>query len=261
MQTQPTVISKPANWHSNRHGVKPVMIVAHGTAGVDSVAYLQRGGEYKDGSDRKVSIHCLISKSGTIYRMVPDERVANHAGFSRVTIGGKTYHPDGVNCNVASLGVELENNQSGNDPYPDAQLLAFGWLVLQWRNRWGNLPIVRHGDIDSKRRRDPVKLSVATLEQWVTQASVVFAPDVPSDNANQLIEQTWARWGNPPLDKAARTFAIPQVWFKQAERLGMCAGDAFYPSKDGGLVFQVFKNGFIYGPATGRLDQYRVIYF
>jgi hypothetical protein len=131
--TLPKIVSKPANWHSDRHGVTPKFIVAHGTAGIDSVAYLQRGGEKKDGSDRKVSIHVLIAKDGTIYRMVPDERVANHAGYGRVVINGKTYQSDGVNCNVASLGFELENLQNGKDPYSRNQLLSMG-LVLGAKN-------------------------------------------------------------------------------------------------------------------------------
>jgi len=168
----------PANWHSPRDGATPQAIVAHGTAGTDSRRYLQRGGERPDGSDRKVSIHALIQKDGTIYRMVDDERVANHAGgvvlsngmlSSRLTIGDRTYR--GAQVNRYTLGFELENLQNGLDPYPDVQLLAMGWQINAWRQRYGPLPVTRHATIDPGRRSDPAGLTVAAIELWAKRAA------------------------------------------------------------------------------------------
>lgn len=166
----------PARWQSSRDGAPVLAIIAHGTVGTDSRSYLQRGGSLPDGSDRKVSIHVLIAKDGTIYRMVPDERVANHAGgqlvggqySSVLTVGGQTYR--GHQINRRTLGFELENLQDGRDPYPDAQLLAMGWQIARWRSRYGFLPLYRHAQIDPGRRRDPVGLTVETMELWVRRA-------------------------------------------------------------------------------------------
>lgn len=173
----------PANWQSPRDGAVPLAIVMHGTGGTDSRRYLQRGGALPDGSDRKVSIHILIDKAGTIYRMVDDECVANHAGgvllangmlSSRLTIGGMTYR--GAQVNRRTLGIELENLQTGADPYPDAQLLAMGWQINAWRGRYGALPVTRHATIDPGRRSDPVGLTVATIELWATRAAAAAQP-------------------------------------------------------------------------------------
>lgn len=172
----------PARWHSPRGGARPLAIIAHGTVGVDSRRYLQRGGDRADGSDRQVSIHVLIQKDGTIYRMVRDEDAAHHAGgirrpdgtlSSRMSINGTVYRGHAVNTH--SLGFELENLQNLKDPYPDAQLLALGWQINQWRQRWGPIPVIRHATIDPGRRTDTVGLSVAQIELWAVRAAEAAA--------------------------------------------------------------------------------------
>jgi hypothetical protein len=168
----------PARWQSSRDGRAPLAIVAHGTGGTDSRAYLKRGGDLADGSDRKVSIQVLIQKDGTIYRMVADEQAAHHAGgivlpdgtiSSALTLAGQTYR--GHRINQVTLGFELENLQNGKDPYTDAQLWSMGWQIARWRSRYGALPLVRHATLDPKRRRDPYGLTVATMELWATRAA------------------------------------------------------------------------------------------
>lgn len=176
MQNPPINHDYPARWQSGRDGAPVLAIIAHGTGGSDSRAYLARGGDLPDGSDRKVSIHVLIQKDGTIYRMVADERTANHAGgqlvggvySSVLTVGGATYR--GAQVNRRTLGFELENRQDGTDPYPDAQLLAMGWQIARWRSRYGYLPLYRHAQIDPGRRSDPKGLTVDTMELWVRRA-------------------------------------------------------------------------------------------
>ncbi len=185
----PQVVSLPADNSIARVG-RPLVIVAHDTEGVDSRNTLQHG----DG--RGVSIHCLIQKfpranhttdvlpglpprtSGVVvYRMVPDERGANHAGFSTWTYQGKTYTPSGVNVNAISLGFELEckGKSDPTDHYTDDQLLAAGWLINLWRAKYGPTPLVRHAEIDPTRRSDTFHLSTAELEKWATAAALVYA--------------------------------------------------------------------------------------
>lgn len=163
----PKIEQLPYNWWTDRAGQAIVAIIAHGTVGTDSRAYLSRGGDLPDGSDKKVSIHALIQKSGDpIYRYVPDERGANHAGY-----GTMPYPWTGINPNKCTLGFELENLQNGADPYPDTQLMAMGWLINAWRATWGHLPIYRHADIDPSRRSDTVGLTVGQIEEWCVKAA------------------------------------------------------------------------------------------
>lgn len=167
--------SYTANWHTSRDGLAIAAVVAHGTGGYDNDAgrrYLQRGGEKADGSDRKVSIHCYISKKGVIYRMVPDDKGANHAGAASAVlkVGTKTYRAGKIN--QVTLGFELANLQDGVDPYTEAQLNAMGWLIADWRRLHGPLPLYRHAEIDPTRRSDPVRLSVAAMEARVPDPSV-----------------------------------------------------------------------------------------
>lgn len=166
----PSVVNLPALYSSDRLGERPVAIIAHGTAGKDSREYLRTGG------GRGVSIHSLIRKDGIIYRMVPDARGANHAGAttSSFTLNGRTY--TGGLVNRATLGFELENLQDGRDPYTEPQLLAMGRQIAEWRAQWGNLPVLRHGDLDPTRRRDPYQLSVEQMELWTLKAVATTPP-------------------------------------------------------------------------------------
>jgi hypothetical protein len=89
-------------------------------------------------------------------------------------LSGHTYRGKAVN--QATLGFELENLQDGRDPYTDPQLLAMGWQIATWRARYGNLPLLRHADLDPTRRRDPYQLSVETMERWSARAQAQMAP-------------------------------------------------------------------------------------
>lgn len=234
-------------WYSPRNGRRPMFIVAHATVGADSRAYLARGGELPDGSDRKVSIHVLIAKDGTLYRMLPDDRAANHAGFGTYQIGGTTYDPDaddGTNVNTVSLGFELENLQNGKDPYPDEQLKAMAWQINDWRRQYGPLPLVRHADIDPTRRSDTLGLSVAMME---AQCRALFP----------TADDEWAAWG-VPIPLAQRGWGIPKRWLAELRAgrgLGAAAsGEIPAP----GMVFQVFERGAIwYHKDGGATDVYR----
>jgi hypothetical protein len=167
----PQIKQLPYTWSTPRGGRKIEAIIAHGTVGTDSRAYLSRGGDLPDGSDKRVSIHVLIPKAGDpIYRYVPDAVGANHAGFGHMPARFTQ-----VNPNLITLGFELENLQDGKDPYPDSQLLAMGWQINAWRKAYGYLPVLRHTDIDPPPRKyDTVGLSVAQIEQWCVKAAALL---------------------------------------------------------------------------------------
>ncbi len=232
--TQPAVSLEyyPANWSTNRAGAAISAIVVHNTVGRDSRAYLKRGGDAPDGSDKKVSVHILARKDGTLYRYLDDTRGANHAGFGTMPQG----FPQ-VNPNRCTLGIELENASSKTphvfDPYPDSQLLAFGWQINSWRNLHGHIPILLHRELDPTRRADPVWLTTDTLETWCVRAA---------EHYNQDPFIAWGPIGKPGGD--ARSWAIPQKWLTMKGPLGACVSPETY-SASGRYSVAEFQGGII----------------
>jgi hypothetical protein len=170
MPQVPTIIEHASAHWSDRAGEVIRAIVAHGTVGTNSLAYLTKNA-------RKVSIPYLIARDGTIYHMVADDKAANHAGAatSKLTVGGVVYR--GGEVNRVTTGFELESLQQGTpDDYTEPQLLSMGWLLNDIRRRHGALPLFRHATLDPSRRSDPVGLSVTQMEAWAAKAAVYFAP-------------------------------------------------------------------------------------
>jgi len=167
MPIAPTIIQLPYTYWTERASAPVNAIVAHNTVGTDSRKYLSQGGP------RKVSIHSLIQKDGILYRYVPDERGANHAGYGTMPAG---YPP--INPNRCTIGFELENASNGAgrvDPYTEPQLLTMGWEINRIRAKFGALAIFRHADLDPKRRSDTVGLTIPEMEQWADKAAAHYA--------------------------------------------------------------------------------------
>jgi N-acetylmuramoyl-L-alanine amidase len=102
----------------------------------------------------KVSSHYMVEEDGRIFRLVPEERRAWHAGAS--------YWKGQRNINGASIGVEIVNpgHEFGYRPFPDAQIAAVIALCADIRSRWqiGNDRIVGHADVAPGRKDDPGEL-------------------------------------------------------------------------------------------------------
>ena len=133
-----------------------IMVVLHATAGRfpgDFNWLRQGGGRNRAGKDVPVSIHYYIDKKGKVSQMVDDVNVAWHAGVSEWKIDGRLRRF----CNAFSIGIELENRNSGSDPYPqpqyEATLSLTRELVQRYKIKRGNL--VRHLDISPGRKTDP----------------------------------------------------------------------------------------------------------
>jgi N-acetyl-anhydromuramyl-L-alanine amidase AmpD len=128
------------------------MVVVHATAarGPGDYNYLRRGGS----DDRPVSIHYYIDKAGNISQMVDDKDIAWQAGASTWKVDGNFISPS---CNPISVGIELENLNTGRDPYPAAQYAATLELVrfLVSKYKIPRNQLVRHLDIAPKRKTDP----------------------------------------------------------------------------------------------------------
>ncbi|MCS6840193.1 MAG: N-acetylmuramoyl-L-alanine amidase [Roseiflexus sp.] len=149
--------------YGSRRGRSISMIVLHATAGSarSALAWLTNPAA-------RVSAHYLIDKAGQIYRLVPDEYAAWHAG--RAEWRGETA------INEISLGIELENANNGHDPYPMAQLNALVDLTREKVAQYRIAPdmVVRHLDIAIPRGRknDPAGFP------WVEFLRRIF-PDPP----------------------------------------------------------------------------------
>jgi len=149
----------PSKNYSNRNTDRIDMIVMHGTAGgyKGSLAWL------KD-RESEASTHYLITKTGDIYQMVADEKKAWHAGESRWDGEG--------DCNQYSLGIELENEEDDNDPYPGEQIAAAIMLCKFKQQEYEISPdrIVGHKEISPGRKTDPVGIDMVEFRKHFEQS-------------------------------------------------------------------------------------------
>ena len=102
----------------------------------------------------KVSSHYVVEEDGRIFRLVPEERRAWHAGVS--------FWKGVRDINTASVGIEIVNpgHEFGYRPFPDAQIASVIALVADIRTRWtvDNDRIVGHSDVAPERKDDPGEL-------------------------------------------------------------------------------------------------------
>jgi N-acetylmuramoyl-L-alanine amidase len=128
----------------------PDMIVLHYTGMETGEAAIAR---LRDPA-AKVSAHYVVEEDGRVFRLVPEERRAWHAGVS--------FWKGRQNLNGASIGVEIVNpgHEFGYRPFPDAQVAAVIALVGEIRSRWTveDNQIVGHSDIAPDRKEDPGEL-------------------------------------------------------------------------------------------------------
>lgn len=142
-QTPPLAIKDlPADdQHLTPGTLTPRLIILHSTAGTDSRAWLTTSPQ------SVVSVHRLINRWGTMYKIADDTTICNHVGYS--TLWGLK------NLNPYALGIEFENLNDGVQPYPTAQVTAGAWQCAEWIGRWGYLPIFGHYQVDTQGKTDP----------------------------------------------------------------------------------------------------------
>lgn len=102
----------------------------------------------------RVSAHYCIDEDGTVYRLVPEERRAWHAGVS--------FWAGARDINARSIGIELVNpgHSCGYRPFPEAQMRALEVLA---RGILAHHPIpphrvLGHSDVAPVRKVDPGEL-------------------------------------------------------------------------------------------------------
>ena len=238
-------------------------IVIHATAGRNpsDLAWLRQGGDER----RPVSCHYYIDKAGQVSQLVQDEDTAWHAGASQWTIDG--HNLDGLNS--VALGIELENLNTGRDPYPAAQILAAIALTRELVQRY-QVPrsqLVRHLEISPGRKTDPAGFP------WSNFVAQVYAEQTaaPTDPQAQLhilmldLAYRVAGGGAPanwPLLQVARRLALgmPVAIISGANptpATGSAQDDRDRAVRLAGqmpLLVEVYARDVLYAPVVGSSD-------
>jgi N-acetylmuramoyl-L-alanine amidase len=126
------------------------MLVFHYTGMTTAVAALERLCD----PDARVSAHYVVEENGVIWRLVPENRRAFHAGVS--------CWEDERDLNTVSLGIEIVNpgHEWGYRPFPEIQMASVEALCRDLVARYWIPPhrVVGHSDIAPERKSDPGEL-------------------------------------------------------------------------------------------------------
>jgi len=144
-----TLIEAPSP-NFNARTAPPDTIVLHYTG-------MRTGAEALDrlrDPEAKVSAHYLVEEDGRVFRLVPEERRAWHAGIGS--------WKGAADLNSSSIGLEIVNpgHEFGYREFPDAQVAAVIDLLDGIRGRWtvSNSQIIGHSDLAPERKDDPGEL-------------------------------------------------------------------------------------------------------
>ncbi len=125
----------------------PDMVILHYTGMPTGEAALARLCD----PEARVSAHYLIEEDGRVFRLVPEERRAWHAGVS--------FWKGETNLNGCSIGIEIVNpgHDWGYRAFTDAQIERLIEVMDDIRSRW-QAPdgrILAHSDVAPDRKLDP----------------------------------------------------------------------------------------------------------
>lgn len=145
------MIDYPCLNHEPRsEGAQVDMLVLHYTGMESPEAALDRLCD----PAQKVSAHYMIDEDGTVFRLVPEERRAWHAGLA-------CWRGD-RNINDRSIGIELVNpgHDLGYRPFPEEQMAAVERLAREILDRQAIPPerVLGHSDVAPARKCDPGEL-------------------------------------------------------------------------------------------------------
>lgn len=143
------LIERPSPNHDARPGAVD-MLVLHYTGMPTAEDALARLCD----PQAKVSAHYTIDEAGTVWRHVPEERRAWHAGVS--------FWAGEANVNGRSIGIELVNpgHEFGYRPFPDVQIAALIELsqAILSRHAIPARHVLGHSDVAPARKTDPGEL-------------------------------------------------------------------------------------------------------
>ena len=145
------MIDYPCLNHEPRsEGAQVDMLVLHYTGMESPEAALDRLCD----PAQKVSAHYMIDEDGSVFRLVPEERRAWHAGLA-------CWRGD-RDINDRSIGIELANpgHDLGYRPFPEEQMAAVERLAREILDRRAIPPerVLGHSDVAPARKCDPGEL-------------------------------------------------------------------------------------------------------
>lgn len=150
------IIQRPSPNFNRRPVATPTAILLHATAGKSEAGDVAWCCDPRS----KVSYHVIIGRTGTVYQLVNVLDRAWHAGVSSFRGQG--------DCNDYMIGVAFANDNTGAEPYPEAQLAVGAALVAGYLRRFPAITIeqiVRHRDValPKGRKTDPAPPAFALL--------------------------------------------------------------------------------------------------
>jgi N-acetylmuramoyl-L-alanine amidase len=142
----------------------------------------------------RVSAHYVLAEEGTVYQLVPEDRVAWHAGRS---------HWRGRNLlNGTSIGIEIVNLHGDHHDYPPAQIEALIALCREITTRHPLIVarnVVGHSDVAPKRKIDP---GLRFPWSMLAQAGVGLWPRAGARPLEGDMQAALQSFGYPPPDEA-----------------------------------------------------------
>lgn len=124
-----------------------------------------------------VSAHYLIGRDGMLYQLVDESERAWHAGAS--------YWGGNTDLNSASIGIELDN--TGAEPYSEAQIVSLLALLKDLKERY-RIPahnFLGHGDVAPGRKVDPSRyfpwerLASEGFGSWCSEPPATSVAELP----------------------------------------------------------------------------------
>jgi len=193
------------------------ILVLHYTGMETGAAALQRLCD----PEARVSAHYTVDEDGTIYKHVPEECRAWHAGVS--------YWAGARDINARSIGIEIVNpgHEFGYRSFPRAQIEAVIALALDIFSRHAIPPerVLAHSDVAPDRKQDP-----GELFPWTTLAKEgIGLWPVPGAPLRGSFEQGLRRFGygiSPDVDVSlADAVTAFQRHFRQGRVDGAIDGE------------------------------------
>jgi N-acetylmuramoyl-L-alanine amidase len=180
------VIDLPSPNHAARQSPVDLLVLHYTELPLDeSLAVL-----CDDRRPHRVSAHYVLAEDGAVYRLVPEDRVAWHAGRS---------HWRGRDAlNGTSVGIEIVNLHGDRHDYPDTQIAALAKLCHDIISRHPAIVsrnVVGHSDISPKRKIDP-----GLRFPWARLAAVGIGlwPRAGAKPVEGDVQAALQRFGYPP---------------------------------------------------------------
>lgn len=174
---------------SERGGHAIRYLVMHDTEGPRDAAFAWWS---SPNNPYKSSAHDLIDKQGVIWRCVPYDKAAHHAGYSHIKGFNELNSANGryePNANLASIGIELEYPVApASPPWPavqiDVAVMHVRRLVLTYQIPRAN--VFRHAEIDPKRKTDPRNFDWRSFLDRVFEEASVHEDEIRNAAWNAL---------------------------------------------------------------------------